>query len=196
MPREVVMSIDSLERGIGFVAGALAMVLALIISPRLFKNTTITTTSSLLKNKTCAATYHLVSGHCEKALVTHWSYWLPQFLEIVILGLAVIYFTWRRKRAGVAVSTLLIGLAFGTVGLPFLLVGGWLIVRAFRLQKYGDATFSGSSRIARETAKAKKEGRSPAAAKARSNSSSKGAAAPSLPTPSKRYTPKKQQRRR
>jgi hypothetical protein len=193
------MGLDSLERGIGFVAGALAMVLALIISPRLFKNTTITTTSKLLRNKTCAATFHLVNGQCEKAVVTHWSYWLPQFLEVTILGIGVIYFTWRRKRAGVAVTTLLIGLAFGTVGLPFLLVGGWLIVRAFRLQKYGDATFSGSSRIARETAKSKRGGRSTSSAKVRSGSSSKGAATsstPSSPEASKRYTPKKQQRRR
>jgi hypothetical protein len=192
------MGIDNLERGIGFVAGALAMVLGLIISPRLFKTTTITTTSKLLKNKTCSATFHLVSGQCEKALVTHWSYWLPQFLEVIILGIAVIYFTWRRKRAGVAVSTLLIGLAFGTVGLPFLLVGGWLIVRAFRLQKYGDATFSGSSRIARETAKAKREGRAPdkSTNKSRTRSASKAAATPATPIPSKRYTPKKQQRRR
>jgi len=190
------MGIDNLERGISYVAGALAMVLALVISPRLFKNTTITTTSSLLKNKTCAATFHLVNGQCEKALVTHWSYWLPQFMEILILGLAVIYFTWRRKRAGVAVSTLLIGLAFGTVGLPFLLLGGWLIVRAFRLQKYGDATFSGSSRIARDAARAKKGGRTPTRSKKGSAVATKSSAQPVAPTQSKRYTPKKQQRRR
>jgi hypothetical protein len=189
------MGMDNLERGISLFAGAIAMVLALVISPHLFKNTLITDTAKPSKTNTCTSGYHFVKATqlCVESHITHPSAWLLQFLEIVIIGLCIILFALRRKRAGVAVSGLLLGLALGSVGLPFLFVGGWLIVRALRLQKYGDPTFSGSSRRARETAKAKKEGRVPAPIKEGTGTSSKAVAPP---TPSKRYTPKKQQRRR
>lgn len=182
------MGIDNTERGVSYIAGAIAMVLALILSPHLFKNTWVTTTAKPSKANTCAVGYHLANGVCKKLTLTHPSAWVVQFLEIIIVGGAMIYFAWRRKRAGVAASGLLLGLALGTVGMPFLLVGGWLIVRAFRLQKYGDASFTGSSKRARELSKAKKEGRTVAPL------GQKGA--PAAPTPSKRYTPKQRPRRR
>ena len=110
-------------------------------------------------------------------------------------------FALLRKRVGVAFVGLFLGLAIGTIGLPFLMLGGWLVIRALRLQKYGDATFAGSSLRAREMAKAKKEGRSLAPSTAKSAKSAKGAktTAPSGPKPpsaSKRYTPKQRTRRR
>ena len=113
-------------------------------------------------------------------------------------------FAYRRKRAGVVTCALLLGLSMGTTGFIFLLLGGWLVVRAFRLQKFGDATFKGSNARAREMAQAKKEGRvlessGSSASDSSSKSGSKSAKAstkPSTPAPSKRYTPKQQPRKR
>jgi hypothetical protein len=81
----------------------------------------------------------------------------------------------------------------------FVFMGAWLIVRAFRLQRYGDATWTGSNKIAREVAQAKREGRD-ATPKPKPSSSSPTAALPpgpaAPPTASKRYTPKQKPRKR
>ena len=186
------MGIDNLERSVSLVVGGIAMVLALIISPHLFKDTLVTVTTKPGVAKACPPGYHLAHLICKSTLLTHWSYWLPQFLLIVVAGLLIVLFALLRKRAGVAVVCLLLGLAIGVTGLPFLLVGGWLVIRALRLQKYGDATFAGSSRRARDMAQTKKQGR-------RSTQITKDSTATFVPTPaapSKRYTPKQRPRRR
>lgn len=192
--REVILGLDNVERGVSLIAGAIAMVLTLIIVPHLFKNSVVTTSAKPFANGACAVGFHLVRTSCQRSHVTNPSAWLPQFLEIFVVGVSIIFFALRRKRAGVAVSALLLGLALGVVGLPFLIVGGWLVIRALRLQKYGSATFSGSSQRARQLALEKKEGRTASARRARSGepSLSTGAA----PAQSKRYTPKQRPRRR
>jgi hypothetical protein len=195
VPRAVVLGIDKTERAISLIAGAIALVLSLIISPHLFKNTNVIDKLSPTKQHTCLAGYHLVNSMCERTRLTHPSDWLPQFLEILLIGLAIVAFAWWRKRAGVAASALFLGLALGTVGLPFLFLGGWLIIRALRLQKYGDASFRGSSAQAREMAQAKRAGRATRVKGEPASSSTRSAAAPA-PAPSKRYTPKQRSRKR
>ncbi len=191
MPRSVVLGMDDLERKVGWVAAAVAVALAAIIAPHLLHNTIVTHHTARTATG-CPANYHLVKGTCTWNEVTHPLDWLPQFLEILILAGVIALFTARRRRAFVAGSALLLGLALGTAGFPFILVGGWYIVRAFRLQKYGDATFVGSSRRAREAADARRATR-------RSQRGSKGPVSPSrpaAPSASKRYTPKKPSRRK
>jgi hypothetical protein len=195
--RERIMGLDNVERGISLFAGGIAMVLAAVESLRLFKNTIITETAKPATTKPrCTDGYHLVASLCEKQHLTHPSYWLPQFLAILIIGLGIIIFALLRKRVGVITAALLLGLALGTeAGLPFLFCGGWLAIRAFRLQRYGDATWSGSNRAAREAGRARREGRSPRTPRDKK----KAIAAPSAPPPpteSKRYTPKKPTKRR
>jgi len=74
-------------------------------------------------------------------------------------------------------------------------LGAWLIVRAYRLQKYGDASFFGSNRVAKEEGQAKRANRAAKGAEtSESTASPSKSAAP--PTASKRYTPKKPPRRR
>lgn len=195
--RQVVLGIDKFERSISFIAGAIALLLSLIISPHLFKNTYVTDTLKPSKSHSCLSGYHLVANNCQRIRLTHPSDWLPQFLEILIVGLAIVLFAWWRKRAGVAVSALFLGLALGTVGLPFLFLGGWLIIRALRLQKYGDASFKGSSAQARDMAKARREEKSRTPRGQRSKSTAEPTTArPTPPPPSKRYTPKQQPRKR
>ncbi len=188
VPREVVMGLDRIERIVSLVAAGFAFVLAAISSERLFKNTIITVTSQPSKTKTCAKGYHFADKLCEKMVTTHPSYWLPQFLLILVVGIGIAAFAYYRRRVGVIVGGLLLGLALGRVGLIYLIFGGWLIVRAFRLRRYGDATFAGSGQRAREMSKAKKakkEGRSVDVA------DKKVAPLPKPPVESKRYTPKR-----
>jgi hypothetical protein len=197
------MGIDAIERKISFIGGGLALVLAAIFVPHLLHNTTVIDTAKLTNLHQCPTGYKLVNAVCQRSRIAHPSAYVLQFLLIVVFGAAMVLFTQRSKRSGVAVCALFLGLALGTFGLPFLFLGGWLIIRAFRLQKYGDATFAGSNRRAREKAIARKAGRTaPArsstkgASRSTARRSSKGAVQPSGPAPSKRYTPKQKPRKR
>ncbi len=110
----------------------------------------------------------------------------------VILVLCAIGFValWKRKRTLVAFDLFLVGFAFtlfvGLIGFAFIALGGWLMLRAWRLNKYGTTN---SRAIAREAA-ARPRGR---ARKEAAKSSSKTTTSPGArkpPTASKRYTPK------
>jgi hypothetical protein len=100
---------------------------------------------------------------------------------------------WKRKRTLVTFSLFLIGFGFtlfiGVIGFAFILLGGWLMLRAWRLNKYGSTS---AKVVAREAAAArprKGERRSKEPAKtATKASSSSGTYKP--PTANKRYTPK------
>ena len=207
-PREVIMGLDQTERTISLVAAGVAFILAAFLIPHLIKNTYVTETASKAKTKPyCTTPFHLAGSLCKHLELVHPSYWLPQFLEIIVFGAAILAFALVRRRVGVVVAGLMSWLAlsasaFSAVGLPFLFVAGWLMVRAFRLQKWGDPTFSGSNRTAREQAKTKRADRgvTPRASKAPRGSKATPepvvarSAAP--PAPSKRYTPKQKPRKR
>jgi hypothetical protein len=110
----------------------------------------------------------------------------------VILILCVIGFAalWKRKRTLVAFSLFLLGFAFavfiGLAGFLFIFLGGWLMLRAWRINKYG----STDSKVIRREAAAQPRGRQrkEAARSASKTASTPGARKP--PTASKRYTPK------
>jgi hypothetical protein len=116
-----------------------------------------------------------------------------KLLGAAILVLCVIGFLalWKRKRTFVAFDLFLVGFAFtlfiGLIGFVFILLGGWLMLRAWRINKYGttnakiiakEAAARPRGRERRETAKAS-SGKSPAKT---------GERRP--PTANKRYTPK------
>ena len=85
---------------------------------------------------------------------------------------------WKRKRTLVAFALFLVGFAFtlfvGLIGFAFILLGGWLMLRAWRINKYGTTN---SKAIAREAA-ARPRGRQ---RKEAARSTSKTAAEPGLP---------------
>jgi hypothetical protein len=91
----------------------------------------------------------------------------------------------RRKRTLVAFSFFISGFAFTLIfaplGFALILLGGWLMMRAYRIQKYGTAS-----------AKMIAQGRAQRAPRQR-KSAAKASTAPVVrkpPTASKRYTPK------
>jgi hypothetical protein len=203
VPREVIMGLDATERRVSFIGSFVAFALAGLFVPHLLKNTYVTDTAKPTTGHSCAAPYHwdAAKATCIHLRLTHPSYWVPQFALILLVGVAIALSAWWKKRVGVAFSGFLIGLALGTVGLPFLLLGGWLLVRALRLQRYGDPSFFGSSRRAREAADARRSARAAATGSPAPAARSRRRAAPEpsarqVPTPSKRYTPKKPVRKR
>src|ERR1700722_8744710 len=111
----------------------------------------------------------------------------------VILVLCVIGFLalWKRKRTLVAFALFLVGFAFtifiGLAGFAFIALGGWLMLRAWRLSKYGTT----DSNVIRRVAATQPRGRQrKEAARSTSKTASSTPGARKPPTASKRYTPK------
>jgi hypothetical protein len=195
-PREVVLGLDSLERNISLFASCIALVLALVTAIEWARNLPTITTVKYVSKKACPSSYPKHVGEfCEHILRTTRSEWEVKFFFILIVALCLLYFTLRRKRAGVACFAVFLGLGLGlSSGIVFLFLGVWLIVRAYRLQRYGVAGMLSSNRVAKEIGEAKRQGRTPKLAAADGPTAS---AKPATPPPaSKRYTPKKPPRKR
>ena len=195
-PREVVLGLDQLERRVSFIGVGAAFILALVTAVEWARNVKTTTTVKPSTTNTCPTGFHHAGTLCKEVLASTAGAWEVRLLFIVVIALCILYFTVRRKRAGVACFAIFLG--FGPVygaGLLFVLLGSWLILRAYRLQKYGEAGFASSNRVAKERGQARREGRS---AKSSSTTNDKDATTKALPAPaaSKRYTPKKPPRRR
>jgi hypothetical protein len=115
---------DDKERNIGLVAAPLAAGIGLLI------------TSSLVANDPKA---RLANGHVNTLHVSPSTY--VEF-GLVAMGLAVLMLAmaWFRKRLYLGIATALYGLSLFNLhypgfGVPFVLVGAWYLVRAYRLQQ-------------------------------------------------------------
>lgn len=196
-PREVVLGLDTLERRISLAGACLGLVIALVTAVQWARNLPVITTTPHLKGKACPSSFKKHVGKlCEHVLYNTRSEWEVKFFFILVVALCLLYFSLRRKRAGVACFAIFLGLGLGLgTGLIFFLLGVWLIVRAYRLQKYGVPGIVGSNRVARERGTAKREGRSARPSRSERAESS-AVAAKSAPSASKRYTPKKPPRKR
>jgi hypothetical protein len=107
----------------------------------------------------------------------------------------------RRKRTMVAFAFFLTGFAFTLIfpplGFALIILGGWLMMRAYRIQKYGTAN---SKLVAREAAaRPSRRGYKTDAVTGKPRGKAARKAAPAErkpPTASKRYTPKAPPRRK
>lgn len=194
--REEIMGIDGLERRWSIGIGIIGLILSGIFAAAPIK----TYVEQKPKNGVCAPGYTLIKKVCQKQVLFDFAT-DPRFYLLLGGALVILFFAWRKKRVGIIVAALMIGLSLGNFGLPFLFLGAWLGIRAFRLQKHGDATFVGSNRQARlkaeERARNKKKGIGYSRGK-KSDDAVVGDAAPPRPkpAPNKRYTPKQSGRRR
>lgn len=198
VPRAQILGLDPLEQRASWVAAGLTALLALSTVFLWIRNPYIASSVSKLANGKCPPTSSLQSGTCEVHSHLSASAWEFRLFFIVLVGVVLAYFAWRHKRAGVATFSIFLGLGssaivgpLSLIGPLYLLFGVWLIMRAFRLQKYGDASFRGANKAAREQAAARKATRS-----GRSVNSISDGGRNATPAPSKRYTPKKSQSRR
>jgi len=191
--RERIIGLDGMESKLGFFAAGILFVYALIsllyfLKGKASQEFVYGPTPSVKHVCTSGYTfsYHLAAPICQKTLGHPHSYWTFQLVLSLTLAIVVAFVSWRRSRAALIVLSFITGLTVqGAAGFPFIALAAWLLIRAFRLQKYGDPTFKGSNAVARERGR---------------NRQPRGkAAAPEIgkaaPAPSKRYTPKKKPRR-
>jgi hypothetical protein len=126
--------------------------------------------------------------------------------DAALLGGAILLFcligfltVWKRKRTFLTFDLFLIGFGFtlfvGLVGFVFILLGGWLMLRAWRLNRYGTTN---SKLVAREAAAQPRGRKSRQAAKttATKGTGTTTSAERKPPTASKRYTPKSPPRKK
>jgi hypothetical protein len=186
---------DHVERNVSFFGVAIAIVISLVSLVAWINKSPVISTQKYVKGKSCPKAFPLHRlEFCESILKESGSYWATRFLFVFVVALLILIFAWRRKRAGVACFACFLGIGLGIAGVVFVFLGAWLIVRAFRLQRYGEATWKGSNTIAREMAQAKREGRDPTPKPSTAPNATPGPASP--PTASKRYTPKQKPRKR
>ena len=189
---------DRTERQVGYIAAAFAAAMGLL-GLLIFPKNHIATQKP--KNGSCTPPFKLndVTKICEN-LVSN------QLLTIAAVSLVfalVIALSVRfNRRIAATFSSLLSGVAFTSfsisVGAPLLIFGGWLFLRARRIQKWGTVqsrevgVLAASDRRARKSGGASTKGMSASEYRAhlaekksaRSGGSSNG------PNVSKRYTPK------
>lgn len=144
------------------------------------------------------ATLYLRSAHSDKTeIVERHGKKVKEFLPIstswLLLGGVVLIFCvigavalQRRKRTLVVFSFFVIGFAFTLIfaplGLAFIMFGGWLMLRAYRIQKFGTP----SAKLAAREAAA----RPPRRERKRATRSPAAPAGHAPPKANKRYTPK------
>lgn len=126
--------------------------------------------------------------------------------DALLLGGAVLLFAvvgfiavWKRRRTLVAFLLFLVGLGVGYsilfIGFIFIVLGGWLMLNAWRINRYGTT----EAKMIRQEAANRPRGREARTAAARSKTTSKTSTAPGArkpPTASKRYTPKSPPRKK
>jgi hypothetical protein len=139
--RALITRVDPTERKVGLGAVVLAVVLAIYANVPYMVSKIAVATTVKPKGKTCAAglKYTVSSGKATCNGVYPPSHYVLPLVVSLVLAVAI-YVTVRiRRRAPLAFTVIINGLAFGSlfVLLPFALAGGWIMLRAWRTQRYG-----------------------------------------------------------
>jgi hypothetical protein len=179
--RTQVLGLDSLERNLGFFAAFIGFVAAGLALPPYISGraTKLTQTAKPSVHHLCSKGYHLVVSLCERVVLQTHSYWTFEFYGLLGMASLLLFAAFRKNRAMLIVIALIFGLIAGAAGFLFLALAAWLLIRAFRLQRSGT-----TQRPSRTRSKSL-----PGTADA--NPQVDRAA----PAPSKRYTPKRSNRR-
>jgi len=197
--RQYISRIDPTERTIALAAAVLGTLLALVVNvPYMVKKIVVTTPTKPIANAHGHG-YHCLnaltfvksgtSGVC-KGIYPPSHYILPLVLSLV-LSLAIFVTVRLGKRTQVAFTTMIAGLAFGSlfIVVPFLLVGGWVMIRAYRCQKNGAPNVR--TPLAGWTPPPPRSGaRRTRGQKVRPTSANPTFVSPRPKEPNKRYTPK------
>jgi len=189
--KALVRFLDATERRYGLIAAGLSLVIGLFITFSVQLGILPSTAVPTGKPPVCNSGYDLqmVSGKASCVLNTHTPVNTTQLVFLLILSAAIGFAVYSKRRSILATTTLLAGMAYGILGIPFIALGGWLLVRAWRVQRFGTTSAREAAQSARQP-RAQREGsrRNFRAAKAAEAASSSKIAPP---TPSKRYTPPK-----
>ena len=200
-------TIEPNEVKLGWAASVVGALFALGLNlPFIFSDHTVTLTKKAVKGA-CSDGYVLHKGICETTATYSpqvFSAWLLAEVLIILAVVAAVHF---RRRVPLAFFSMFLGVAFANeppshqilIGAPFLFFGGWVFLRARRIQKFGTTDSRTVALVAAENRKARKEGRPPStptstgtrSASARSTSRSKSKTPATKAIESGRYTPKR-----
>jgi hypothetical protein len=133
-------------------------------------------------------------------LVYSRGHWTIELIILLVFALGVLATTRIGRRAALAFATLMTGLAFMTevtpiLAFPFIFLGGWLLVRSWRVQRYGSPTAKGPTTGQRGQPRSRTAGAKGAPSQGRRRSG-QAPTGPPKPSASKRYTPKAPPRRK
>jgi|SRR5271165_4752872 len=197
-----IREVDPIERKIGYAAAALGVLVAVLSTWQYVTNPKKTYKLTVgAQGNHCPTGYARTppTGHTFQCVTYgHHSeiYWLGLMLVMLVFSLAILVTTWIGRRGAVGFASLMTGFVFtnqvGILGLPFLVFGGWLLLRAYRVQKYGtldakEAADAAAAKRAERRAGGTSSGGSSSGKKGTTSASSTGSR---KPEPSKRYTPK------
>lgn len=181
--RRWIRSLEPIERRWGTILAGVAALLSIYSLYEIIHNPAIS-------EKITGA-----NGHSHTGLVhQRGTYELVLVIQLV-LALGMYLGVRYRRRSMLAFCAVMTGLVASTVvtlffGVPYLVFFGWLIVRAWRVQRYGSPSAKGAAAGAVAKREAKRSG-TPAGAPARPGSPAAKKATPAKASdPSKRYTPK------
>jgi hypothetical protein len=200
--RAMISTIDPTERKVGIVASALGVALALYANVPYMVSKIAVPTTVKPKDKHCTGVigisrlHYVSSSKTCNGVYPASHYVLPLIISLVLA--VAIYVTVRiRRRAPLAFTMVMTGLAFGSliVLVPYGVAGAWVMLRAHRTQKYGAPTARGvvlegwtppaprgTTRRARSTG--------PAPSRRRKGAVTAKSTVRKPPTANKRYTPK------
>ena len=209
-----IRQVDPLERKMGYLGAALVAIVALLAFLPYVNNPnkTVSQTSDLLKGscKSYGPSFKdtVVSGvhKCVGEVVYSRGHWVIEMLIVLFFAVGLFVATRVGRRSAVAFAALFAGLAVeGTtgsiIGIIFVFGGGWLLMRAWRVQRYGTTNAKEVRAIATERAKERRGAKSGPAAggrwgrRAAAGSGASSASARRAPSPNKRYTPKTPRKR-
>jgi hypothetical protein len=149
-----VTRIDQTERKIGYLGAGLGALMALTFTVPYINNpkegAKVTDASHAQTiSKSCDVRYEFqakTAAHAARCVPIIYSrtYWLATLLILMAFPLAILVTVRIGRRAPLAYACLMTGLAFevtlGLFGLPFLAAGAWLLIRAWKSQRYGSPT--------------------------------------------------------
>ena len=196
--RRAIVGLDPLERKIGLLGAALATLIAVtttlpfVLNPKTAVNQSLAPVKAhICANK--AFTYDKATNKCNGKVVYSLEHWVFALVLLLVFALALFVTVRIGRRAPVGFTALMTGLAYetqvGVLGLPFIAAGGWLLIRALRVQRYGSPTATKANPTGEKRPP-------PTRAERPTRQKKKRAAAPTGPAPNKRYTPKTPQRKR
>lgn len=204
--RKAILMLDRRERQVGLIGAGLAALIALTTTlPYVLKpKTAVNETQSATKNHTCTVKgfhYDKSTGHCTGKVVYSLDHWLFALGILLLFALAVFVTVRIGRRGPLGFTALMTGLAYesqvGILGLPFIAAGGWLLIRAWRVQRYGSPTATKANPTGERRPPPTRAERTTRTTDRPTRAARKSKApAPKGPAASKRYTPKTPKRKR
>lgn len=168
--QKAMKTIEVSEVRFGWVAAILGAIFALGLNlPNMFGPTQYTTTAHPSHGH-CAKDYLLVKGLCSQTLIYHPIDYVPFLVIELIMALALFVSVRMGRRTPAVFTSMLMGVAVASqppirsilLGVPFWLYGGWLLLRARRIQRFGTTDSRAVAEASADRRRSRKDGTTPA----------------------------------